>query len=302
MEWQGWQSDRPLNIQIAGNVIDIKQTARPPRKINVEWLDADTYVDLDTGEIKEAQRSETRGDHMSIPELRRTLARMRGLINANWYGDDNERLITVTYHQNMTDVKRLGYDLEAFVRKMKSRLGDIKYLTAVEPQGRGAWHAHMLVKQQTANSTYLTEEMVQEIWPHGWIVDVEPLHTVDNVGAYLSAYLSNAPEDAAGEIVSSLPESERRVPKRVIKGARLHMYPRGTHLYRASRNLDKPTIKKIRPLSAELLDLIAGAELRYSQRLDLYTTHDEEAEQTKFYVNSIAHRCYVRKHRDHRDQ
>lgn len=297
-EWDGWQSDRPLSIQIAGNVIDVKQTARPPRKINVEWLDADTYVDLDTGEIKEAQRSETRGDHMSIPELRRTLARMRGLINANWFGDDNERLVTVTYHQNMTDVKRLGYDLEAFVRKMKSRLGDIKYLTAVEPQGRGAWHAHMLVKQLTANSTYLTAEMVQDIWPHGWIVDVEPMTEVDNVGAYLSAYLSNAPDDASGEIASALPESDRRVPKRVIKGARLRMYPRGTHLYRASRNLEKPLHKKMRPLSAEFLDLIEGAELRYSQRLDLYTTHDEEAEQTKFYVNSIAHRCYVRKHRD----
>lgn len=293
-EWDGWQPDRPLSVQIAGNVIDIKQSARPPRRINVEWIDADTYVDLDTGEIKEAQRSETRGDHMSLPELRRTMARMRGLINANFFGDDNERLVTVTYQENMTDTKRLYYDMQKFVDRMKYRLGEIKYVTAVEPQGRGAWHAHMLVKQLTANSTYLTAEMVQEIWPHGWIVDVEPMTSVDNVGAYLSAYLSNAPDDAAGDVASALPESERRVPKRVIKGARLKMYPRGTHLYRTSRNLEKPLQKKLRPLSSQLLDLIAGAELRYSQKIDLYGHTEAESE---YYINSIAHQCYVRKHK-----
>lgn len=221
------------------------------------------------------------------------MARMRGLINANFFGEENERLVTVTYHENMTDVVRLGHDLEAFTRQMKRKLGEIKYVTAVEPQGRGAWHAHMLVKQLTANSTYLTAEMVQEIWPHGWIVDVEPMTNVDNVGAYLSAYLSNAPDDEAGEIASALPESERRVPKRVIKGARLRMYPRGTHLYRASRNLEKPTQKKLRPLSGELLDLIAGAELRYQQCVDLYGQTEDNTD--KHLINSIAHRCYVRK-------
>lgn len=291
-KWDGWQPDRPLHVQIAGNVIDIKQTARAPRKIQVQWIDADTYIDLDTGEVKAAQRSESRGDRMALPEVRRTLARMRGLINANFFGDDNERLVTVTYQENMTDTTRLYYDLQQFVEKMRRRLGEIKYVTAVEPQGRGAWHAHMLVKQLTANSTYLTTEMVQDIWPHGWIVDVEPMASVDNVGAYLSAYLSNAPDDAAGEIASALPESDRRVPKRVIKGARLRMYPRGTHIYRSSRNLDLPLQKKIRPLSSELLDLIAGAELRYSQKIDLYGQAEDES---NYYINSIAHQCYVRK-------
>lgn len=279
-------------MQIAGNVIDIKQTAKAPRKIQVQWIDADTYIDLTTGEIKKAERSETRGDQMALPEVRRTLARMRGLINANFFGEENERLVTVTYHENMTDTTRLYYDLQQFVEKMRRRLGEIKYVTAVEPQGRGAWHAHMLVKQMTANSTYLTTEMVQEIWPHGWVVDVEQMTSVDNVGAYLSAYLSNVPDDASGDVASALPESERRVPKRVIKGARLRMYPRGTHIYRSSRNLELPLQKKIRPLSSELLDLIAGADLRYSQKIDLYGQAEDKSD---YYINSIAHRCYVRK-------
>ena len=211
-KFDGWSLDRPLKISIAGNIIDVKQTARAPRKINVQWLDADTYVDLNTGEICEATHSETRGDEMSVPEVRRTLSRMRGLINANFFGDENEKLVTITYHENMTDPVRLQRDLDVFVKRMKRKLGELKYITAVEPQGRGAWHAHMLVKQLTSNSTYLTEEMVQEIWDHGWIVDVQPLRDVDNVGAYLSAYLSNAPDKRAGTELSKLTGSQRQVP------------------------------------------------------------------------------------------
>ena len=284
-----------MKVTIAGNVIDVKQTARPPRKINVEWLDADTYVDLGTGEIKKAERSETRGDRMSLPEMRRTLSRMRGLINANFFGDENERLVTVTYHENMTDPVQLQRDLDVFVKRMKRKLGEVKYLTAVEPQGRGAWHAHMLVKQLTSNSTYLTEEMVQEIWPHGWIVNVEPMDNVTNVGAYLSSYLSNAPDESAGTQLSQLTGSNRRVPKRVIKGARLRMYPRGMHLYRASRNLAQPEQKIMRPLSAEFATLIKDAKLTYEQRLDLYDQDKDDPHQN-YLINSISHRQYNRKH------
>lgn len=294
-KFDGWSLDRPLKISIAGNIIDVKQTARAPRKINVQWLDADTYVDLNTGEICEASHSETRGDEMSVPEVRRTLSRMRGLINANFYGDENEKLVTITYHENMTDPVRLQRDLDVFVKRMKRKLGELKYITAVEPQGRGAWHAHMLVKQLTSNSTYLTEEMVQEIWEHGWIVDVQPLRDVDNVGAYLSAYLSNAPDKRAGTELSKLTGSQRQVPKRVIKGARLSMYPRGMHIYRSSRNLDQPEQKIMRPLSAEYQQLIADARLVYEQRLDLIGQGEDDA---NYLINSISHRSYNRKSKE----
>lgn len=293
-DFSGFDPGRPLKVQIAGNVIDIKQTARPPRKINVQWIDADTYIDLATGEILKAAHSETRGDAMSKAELRRTFARMRGLINTNFMGDENEKLVTLTYHENMTDPQRLYYDLQHFTEKMKRKLGEIKYITAVEPQGRGAWHAHMLVKQLTSNSTYLTEEMVQEIWPHGWIVDVEPMTSVTNVGAYLSAYLSNTPDDSTDNQQSSIPGSSRQVPKRVIKGGRLHMYPRGMHIYRASRNLEQPLQMTMRPLSSEYQSLIAGAQKTYEQRLDLYGQDRDDPSQN-YLINSISHRQYNRK-------
>lgn len=295
-EFGGWSLDRPLTVQIAGNVIDIKQCAREPHAWkNIEWIDAETYVDLNTGEIRQAQHSTSRGDKMSAPEVRRTLQRMRGLINSNWFGDKNELMVTLTYTDNMTDNKRLAHDLDVFNKRMKRALGEIKYLTAVEPQGRGAWHAHILVKQMTAHSTYWPAEDVARCWEHGQIIDVTRLTKVDNVGAYLSAYLSNAPaEDSQLELQQIRQPREPLPPKRVIKGARLTMYPRGMHLYRASRNLDKPIIKKMRPTSAELSALLGDAELRYSASVKL----QGEAEGDSYLINTITHQQFVRKQRN----
>ena len=277
-------------MTIAGNVVDLIQTARPPRAFRVEWLDADTYVDLRTGEICEASHSETRGDRMSIPEMRRTLRRMRGLINANWRGENNELLVTLTYSENMQDQRKLATDLDRFNKRMKRKLGHVKYLAAVEPQARGAWHTHILIKQLTSYYTYWPHEEVAEIWPHGEIIDVQRLKAVDNVGAYLSAYLSNMPADEAEaaaprEILREA--GSETLPKGVVKGARLKMYPRGMHLYRASQNLEKPIIKKIRPISAEMEALLENGDIRYTSQLELLGT-DQNDEQRNYLINRIA--------------
>lgn len=286
-EWDGWQLDRPLTVQIAGNVIDITQTARPPSDLSrlIEWLDADSYVDLRSGEIKEAKRTDNRSQ--SLAEVRRTLKRMRGLINANWFGDNNELLVTLTYAENMTDHKRLSHDLDIFLKRAKRKLGEIKYIAAVEPQGRGAWHAHILVKQMTSHYTYWPAEEVARLWEHGQIIDVRRLRAVNNVGAYLSAYLTNTPaEDEPAPAAWSGQPRNINPPKRIVKGGRLHLYPRGMHLYRASKNLDKPEVKKMRPSSEELRTLLQGATVTFKSKIIL--TGTDQDSQSDFYINTIA--------------
>lgn len=277
-DFDNWNIDRPITVQIAGNVIDLKQTERPPRKIEVQWIDADSYVDLRTGEIKQANRSKSRGDAMSAVNLRRTFAKMRGLINANWYGDNNELLVTLTYKENMQDPKRLAHDLDIFNKRMKRALGEVKYLTAVEPQARGAWHAHILVKQLTSHYTYWPHEEVSRLWEHGTIIDVQRLRNCDNVGAYLSAYLTDTPANAPDypDPLNGLRDTGTCPPKRVIKGGRLHMYPRGMRIFRASQNLERPTVKKIRPYSAEYWALVSGSQITYQSTLELSESNDNE--------------------------
>lgn len=210
---------------------------------------------------------------------------MRGIINTNFAGangEQNESLITLTYRENMTDPQRLQWDLEKFIKKLKRKVGQIKYVTAVEPQGRGAWHAHILCKQLESGAL-VDKKLINQLWEHGIIVDVETLEEVDNVGAYLTAYLSNTPEDAQA--------NGAEVGKAVKKGNRLHMYPRGMHVYRASRNCEKPVKIKIAPISDEMRAIYTVASERYSASVDVFA-EDINSEKT-YLLNSLNHQQWL---------
>ena len=283
--FQGFEPDRPITLEIAGNVLDLRQSTRSVGKSNVQWIDADHYIDLKTGEVREAEHSVTRGDKMSVHQLRRSFREMRGIINTNFrgkYGEGNETLITLTYHENMQDPQRLYYDLQKFMLKLKYHVGAIKYVTAVEPQGRGAWHAHILC-QQLAPGELVDKKLINQLWEHGIIIDVENLRECDNVGAYLTAYLSNTPEDAQANGVE--------VGKAVKKGNRLHMYPRGMHVYRASRNCEKPVKIKIAPISDEMRAIYTVASERYSASVDVFA--EDINSQKSYLLNSLNHQQWL---------
>lgn len=286
----------PLKITISGSVIDVMQQERPTSPPPIVWnADRTEYTDLRTGEVKKAKKRKTRvDDEKAINELKKTMRRMRQLINANWCGDENELMITLTYQENMQDPKRLKADMEKWLKKAKRRLGEIKYLYVVEPQARGAWHSHCLIKQLSAHSTYWPAEDVAKAWGHGF-VKVQRISGVDNVGAYLSAYMTNAPEADDGDALSSSYNSVTGAEsKAIIKGKRATMYPRGMHLYRASKNLDEPIVKKIRPNSEEYRALISGAELRFARTIELYDGQsDDQSDLT--YINRITQLQFVRK-------
>lgn len=283
--FQGFEPDRPITLEIAGNVLDLRQSTRSVGKSNVQWIDADHYIDLKTGEIKEAEHSVSRGDKMSVHQLRRSFREMRGIINSNFMGkngEQNESLITLTYHENMTDPLRLYCDLEKFIKKLKRRVGSIKYVTAVEPQGRGAWHAHILCKQLESRAL-VDKKLINQLWEHGIIVDVETLEEVDNVGAYLTAYLSNTPDQEG--------VNGKAVGKAVKKGNRLHMYPRGMHVYRASRNCEKPVKLKIAPISDEMRAIYTVASERYSASVDVFA--EDINTESVYLLNSLNHQQWL---------
>lgn len=56
-----------------------------------------------------------------------------------------DRMITLTYRENMTDKQRLKKDFDALRRRL-GKLGDFHYVAVAERQKRGAWHLHVAVK------------------------------------------------------------------------------------------------------------------------------------------------------------
>ena len=186
-------------------------------------LSKNEMIDTTTGEVIEVENSKNRGEQLS--SLWGTIRRLRMIINANFFGEPNELFITLTYRENMTDVKRLYRDFENFYKRLKRRYKEYKfeYIYAIEPQFRGAWHVHLLLKAMNVEYLYIPNNEIAELWGYGF-TKTKRIENVDNVGAYLSAYLTNL-EDGG-------------------KGARLYLYPPGVNIYRTSRGIKKPHIIK----------------------------------------------------------
>lgn len=186
-------------------------------------ISKDEMVDKTTGEIIQVEHKEDRKGNIS--SLRRTISNLRDIINTNFEGGENELFITLTYAENMKDTERLYRDFDKFYKKLKRRLRghELLYVSAVEPQQRGSWHIHLLLKDLTSKILYIHNEEIEKMWGQGF-TKTERLHHVDNVGAYLSAYLTN------------LKGEETK------KGQRLYLYPPGMNIYRCSRNVKRPII------------------------------------------------------------
>jgi hypothetical protein len=131
----------------------------------------------------------------------------------------------------MTDHKQLYRDFDKYWKKIRYHNDfPLEYIMAVEPQNRGAWHMHIILIRQDGKSLYIPQKALLDLWGHGG-VHIRRLDNSDNVGAYLTAYLTN----------TALQDSEGNVDlKSVKKGMRLHLYPPGMKFYRCSSGIRKP--------------------------------------------------------------
>lgn len=123
-------------------------------------------------ENKEVERRED--------NLNRTKKSIKRLINSN---PDMIRFHTLTFAENLTNVKKANYKFKKFVQRLKYQYGDFKYLCVIEFQKRGAVHYHYVT-----NLPYIPSHKLENIWGNGFI-KVKKLKNVDNIGAYISKYL-----------------------------------------------------------------------------------------------------------------
>lgn len=223
------------------HIIEVQYMEKMNWKASIMKLNKDLYVDLGTGEIKEFEHSKTRKDNLN--SLRQTFKKLRYLINNNFEGKGNELHVVLTYAENMTDTVRLYKDFKRFMTRLRRYSPvPIDYISVVEPQGRGAWHMHLLLRFNGLDEIFIENHILAEMWGQGF-VKVKSLKDVDNVGAYLTAYLTDIELDDESRALGR--EIKHVNGKRFIKGGRLHLYPPGMNLYRKSRGIKFPERKKM---------------------------------------------------------
>lgn len=240
-----------VKVTTMGNVIETQYMSKRNKRQTVQMLKGgDQMLVLSTGDIIDVQHHETRAEN--TVGLRKTFAKMRGIINTNVVDVTKVRWCTLTYAENMTDTDKLYTDFRDFNKRFqryckKQGYSKPEYIVMMEPQARGAWHAHLLYIWEDMKAPYIPNKTFADLWGHGF-VRIKKLDDVDNVGAYLTAYLGDMDVKEAGARKGkdqkikevSITENGKTVKKSIIKGGRLHLYPANFNMLRYSKGIKKP--------------------------------------------------------------
>lgn len=261
-----------VTVKVAGNITEIRfsknMSGSPIRKV-----DRDHGVDERTGELIDFNHNTSRaGDKASVAQ---SLKRLRDIINANLENPDNALWVTLTYAICMRDEKRLYTDFHAFWKRFqryqkREMQAPALYIAAAEPQGRGAWHLHIIMLFPE-KAPYIPNAEMSRLWRHGF-TKVKSLKHLANAGLYFSSYMADMEITEAAQAgamsakvkeVDVVGEDGTRQKKAIIKGARLHMYPPGFNIYRTSRGIKRPIVSTM--TEAEAQKLVEETPLTYEK-------------------------------------
>ena len=145
----------------------------------------------------------------------------------------------------------------------------------MEPQGRGAWHCHLIyIFNDLVKAPYISNKDLSDLWGYGF-VKINKLDDVDNVGAYLTAYLGDmdikncSHDEIVGNVLKEVEIEENGVKKtkQYIKGARLKYYPAKFNMFRCSRGVKRPVEIFMSQEDAE--KKVSAATLTYQKTVKL---------------------------------
>lgn len=187
-------------VIVSGHIIEVYNYEFPVKygtrssKEQVPYHESTHDVDPETGEIR-------RKDYCYDPEAarqansRRAKNNLRRVLISNF--DNRSTFITLTFRDgsvnDVTCVKECNGKFDSFMKRLRRRYGsDFKYCWVIEFQdknGRGAVHYHVV-----ADLPYVPYDKLGEIWGNGFI-GINRIDHVDNVGAYITKYMTKDSND-----------------------------------------------------------------------------------------------------------
>lgn len=173
-----------LRVIICGNNIERYEYDKPVMS---------GYVDTKRGDVK--GRKGVADDVGKAENRKKVTTRAKTdlirKINTN-YKKGSSRFITLTFKENITDLKSANYEFTKFIKRFDYYLGfKSQYTVVVEFQKRGAIHYHAIF-YNIAKKLNLIDCM--KIWGQGSF-NCKRIDRVTNVGAYMVKYMSKNADD-----------------------------------------------------------------------------------------------------------
>ena len=157
---------------MSGNVHELYEYEKPVVKGYEKKKVGRANAHITSAETKEVNRKKT---------AQRARSTVRTYANANPHLN---KFLTLTFALNITDLNFAYYELDKFIKRLKSRYKTISYISVVEFQKRGAIHFHIL-----CDLPYVDLNELAKIWTNGY-VKINKIDNIDNVGAYITKYMT----------------------------------------------------------------------------------------------------------------
>lgn len=237
---------------------------------------------ITTGELfAVATKGEPMRNRRSLKKIFRDL---RQLISHNCIGGAQELFITLTYADQTNDPEKIHRDFKGFWGRLKYYFPTygLEYISVVEPHASGNFHIHVILQARCIDHLYIPNTVMEDIWGLGF-TKTERLEDIDNIGAYVIAYMSDMeiPDEYAEEyeLEGDIVEKDG---KKYIKGLRLDFYPDGMQIARHSRGMTRPT-RLTGDSAAEKIDTIkSSGDTVFSTTKELKSTDDNGIEHTGY--------------------
>lgn len=160
-------------IIVSGNVVELYEYELPVVKSDCKRIGRAGQDDT-TLQTKRSNREKVAA---------RARQKVRRYANANF--SNKSKFITLTFADNVTDLKTANREFVK-ARKRLSRFlkMPLEYIAVPEFQERGAVHYHLLM-----NCPYIENRELARLWGHGF-VKINAIDKVDNIGAYITKYMT----------------------------------------------------------------------------------------------------------------
>lgn len=207
-------------------------------------------VEIGSNGMTEKERIEK--DMLNLKtSLNRSQKHLKRLINANIgaWGTEKAKFITLTFKSNIKKHETANPEFRKFIKRLnyfvfKDKKNRLKYTCCIERQTRGALHYHVVFY----NLPYVKQKDLLKVWQkgkYGGSLCVNAIDDVDNVGVYVSKYITKEIEDMKLQLSAEYCPEFKDVLKDMKKEHVINKFSKlsAKKLYFSSRGLIQPEVE-----------------------------------------------------------